>query len=136
MAFVINYPPVETGVAPPQPPPPPDPPPDIPGATAGGSARLKALFDAYGMTSAAVAVALGLKPELFDRIAADRQPMPLDVAAGVATVLGTDVWEVVASVSRVTPLTGPIHRRPVPARPALGDLVPPAIYQPTQTVSI
>lgn len=135
MAFVVNYPPEETGVEIPIPPPPPDPPPDIPGAVAGSAERFNALFSTYGTTAAAVAVALGVTTELFDRIAADRQPMPLDLAEEIATTIGTDSWEVIASVARVTPLTGPIYRRPVPARPALGDLVPPALYQPTQPVT-
>lgn len=135
MAFVINYPPEETGVVIPIPPPPPEPPPDIPGAVAGSSARFNALFESYGMTSATVAAALGVPAVLFDRIADDRQPMPLDLASEVATTLGTGLWEVIASVARVTPLTGPVYRRPVPARPALGDRVPAVLYQPTQPVT-
>ncbi len=90
---------------------------------------LAALFASRGTTAGAVAVAPPVDPTLFSRVDAQRQPLPADVAEGLARVLKVDLGTVQSAAGLVTPLRGPRLRVPVPPSALDGDVfsVPPQV---------
>lgn len=93
---------------------------------------LKAFIEAAGSSFEEVATKLDIRIELFERVEQGRQPLPVDVAAEVAVVTGTNVNELLASAFLNTEATGPQARRPLP--PLLGEPVRPVRYAKTQPV--
>jgi hypothetical protein len=71
-----------------------------------------------------VAAALGMPPVLFDRVDAGRQALPIDVAEGIARVLGVSLADILSSGVRVTAIRGSLPLKVNPPRPDLGDAFP------------
>lgn len=94
--------------------------------------RLLDLLAGHGTTPEQASASLGIDPLLLRRIDAGEQPMPADLSARIAALLGVAGWQVAESCPLNTPLSGPMLLRPIP--PRLGESFPPARVAPTRPV--
>lgn len=102
------------------------------------------LIAAAGTSTGALAVQIGVDSTFLDRVVAQRQPLPIDVAKLIAKALGTDVGTVQGAAGLVTQQTGPIYRRAVPPDLLRGDVVSapqlgrtvPVMAQPRSSISV
>jgi hypothetical protein len=91
---------------------------------------LRSLILSLGSTLGDAARATEVDPALFDRIDAGRQPLPLRLAQGLASFLGTETATVLAEVYAWTASTHPMFFRPVPGIPGVDFLSAPTYTPP------